>query len=678
MPRATHHIRSHPTQMQRAPQRGFVLVVVILAILAVLATVVVVGIAGSVGNTEQRNAREQEGLAILNKAKASLLGYAIQVADGGAGGFRMGGLPNPDAVDTGGMTIQYDGRADSRCLTNTATGFPTISNLIGDQNKRCIGKLPWKDLGVDIGIVDAQDPNGLVPWYVVSPNLLRFDPCLSILNSEVSSLSYSGYACPSYPALPSTLPYPWFTVRDGTGQVLSDRVAAVLILPGSPIQTEIRGQNRSAASPGSRLDYLDAVKIPLGCSASCTSTIDNADMTGQFVALRPGTSYPTNAEVTTLRGSPVPFNDLVIYVTVDEVIERLEQRVLSEMQRALTDYKSKNGTAYPWPASFSKPLGYNQFLSQPPPSTAAFGFFPFLVQPEASAPPLPYAQYPNYATTFDWTIRNTGTTSTNCVAAPSGGFFDTRDALAIGSTQSSGGTCTWKGTGGVSCDYTSPASSAISYSFNRYSTAARCRSKTVAPIGTDALSVTISSIQLTVAPTCSAANLTYAKGSASEYGTWSWACANSANQFDVLGTYSIPSLGTSETNISILGVGKQVSINKMRYQPIMPYWYYFNEWYKLGFLGVAPSLAPTNVMPCGATNFLTVDQVSSVPAVVLLAGAKFPPLPAASTQTRPPLGGTNLNDYLESANLNAATNCTFSSPKSRPGETNDRALSVQP
>jgi len=659
-------------------QTGFVLILIVLSMLAVLGTVLLVGISGGVGGTEQRNAANVNSQIMLEQVKSSLMGYVIQVTDGGEG-YRMGGFPTPDVLNTTGTTIQYDGIADTNCMSVTASGFPSIGHAAGDPDKRCIGKFPWKDFGLSFGTTDAHDPLGLVPWLAVSPNVLKWDECVTILNSELLGLTYAAFNCDPYPAKPATLPYPWFIVRDGNGSILSDRVAAVLIIPGAPIANELRSQARTSGAPGGPKDYLDPVRLPLGCQASCTMTIDNGDFSGQFVSLYYSARYPINSENIDLRNQAVPFNDVLIYITIDEVMAALETRVLAEMQAATVSYRMTNTVAFPWPAPFAQPTSFDQFLSQPSSASASFGLFPFLVKPEASAPPPPYPEYPSYLTEFDWNIRNTGTSNTNCIESLPGRFFDSHDALAIGSTRASGGSCVWKGTNDVSCRYESLAPEDKPIVFNRYSTLARCRSKTNPPIDTEIIDVTISSVEIDVAPTCSNPTINYAPGSASQYGFWSWSCAVVGSQFGVTtGTYSITSKGITQSGVSIFGAGRSVSISRMRYQPIMPYWYYYNEWYRLGFLGAAPVNAPANLMPCGPGLQLTVDGVSGYGAVVVLAGSKFPNPPLASAQNRPDLGSAQISDYLEGANVSASTNCTLISSATNSGATNDRLFAIKP
>jgi hypothetical protein len=640
--------------------------------LAILGTVLLVGIAGSTSNRERQNVTNQSNEAVLARAKEALIGYAVQVSNGGDG-YRMGGLPMPDILNTAGTAFQYDGDGsnDFRCLSTTATGFPAVSNGAKNPNKFCIGKFPWKQLGADFGIVEPHDPLGVVPWIAVSSNLLSQDVCLTVLNSETLSLTYSGFVCPTLPARPTSLPYPWFTVRDASGGVLSDRVAAVLIIPGAAIANEFRAQSRTAASPGGVKDYLDAIRLPLGCQLSCTTVIDNADLSGQFVSLTSSTRYPANAENASLRGLPISFNDIVAYITIDELMAAFQRRVLSEMRNSLVSYKATTGLAYPWAAQFSKPDAYTKFMSKPATYTGLLPFFP------ATTSPTPSSGYPAFPTEFSWSIENIGSASvTNCVPV-SGGFIDTRDAVAFRQTIGGTATCTWKGTNDLSCDYTLPAPETTSVTFRKYNTAARCRNKNIVGlVGNQTENVAVTNLVFNAAATCSNPTISYLAGSATEYSTWSWGCAVVANQFDVVtAAYSIPGIGVSESSASFNGVGKKVGINKMRYQPQMPYWYYQNDWYLTGFYGVAAASAPANLSPCGVKPSITVDGVDGAAAAVILGGARFPNPPLLSTQSRP---SNSLNDYLEDANLSASTNCTFSSVTASPSTTNDYVLKVSP
>jgi len=118
---------------------------------------------------------------------------------------------------------------------------------------------------------------------------------------------------------------------------------------------------------------------------------------------------------------------------------------------------------------------------------------------------------------------------------------------------------------------------------------------------------------------------------------------NSATAFHIDIAYSLYTTGgaaisgTGET-AAINAANKLANVNKMRYQPLMPYWFYSNEWYLSAFAAVAPADAPTPVTPCGGVTKLTSGSMGNVAFLAIIAGGRLP------SQTRP---GTAVSDYLE-------------------------------
>ncbi|MEQ1518754.1 MAG: hypothetical protein ABL931_19920, partial [Usitatibacteraceae bacterium] len=390
--------------------------------LAIGGTILLVGLGAGLSNAD-RGASVQIGANdALAQAKLALTGYAMRETSGGAG-YRLGNFPAPDSLANG----QYDGNSDgSKCLSNSGSGLPPVTG--NNQNKRCLGKMPWRELALDYGRVEANDPLGGVPWLAISANLNVWDACLARLNSEVLNAVYSGFACP---AAAGTLPYPWLTGRNENGTVLSNRVAAVLILPGAPIATETRTQTRATAIPtqvsdGQASDYLDSIRLPLGCSASCSATYDNAGLNNEFIAVPLGTRYPANSEDVAKRNQFVAFNDVLLYITIDELIPLLERRVLSEMAAALRDVSGpapKKNIGLPWAAPFVSPVGYANFNSQP---LKLVGLFPFFVNTESATP---LGGYPPYKSALVWTVTGFTNPSKSCQqiqSTPSARWINTR------------------------------------------------------------------------------------------------------------------------------------------------------------------------------------------------------------------------------------------------------------
>ena len=184
-----------------------------------------------------------------------------------------------------------------------------------------------------------NDELGLMPWYAVSANLV--DPtCLEVINPSILNMAYTVYNCAST----TVLPHSWLTVRDAKGNILSGRVAVVLILPRSTIN----GQARPTSPLNGAASYLDSVTVPAGCVAPCVSgTYSNADADNDFIM------------ASGVAGSIANANDRILYITIDELIDALVKRAAGEAKSVLNGYKTAN-TSFPYAA----PLGatVNDFI----------------------------------------------------------------------------------------------------------------------------------------------------------------------------------------------------------------------------------------------------------------------------------------------------------------------------
>ena len=324
-------------------QQGIILLLIVLSLMAV-AGVVFLGALGQ-GAGERALAQSVDGSRILAVARQTLIGYAV--GNLSASGARPGQMPLPDTLNNG----NYDGSTETAsCLDSTAAnGMPALSGVAAQvSNLRCLGRLPWKTLGLSIDGASERDLLGVVPWYAVSQNLADPNPaaaCMSVLNPATAAGSTATFSC----GVTTGPAWPWLKVCDNTGRLLSDRVAMVLILPGEAIATTGRTQARSITTTGSNpqgygnpADFLDAIATPAGWAAlpvaQRCATFDNAGLTGEFIA----------AEKTSV------MNDQLVYVTIDELMVELEKRVALEVREALVTARA-NDSSYPWLAPVAVP-----------------------------------------------------------------------------------------------------------------------------------------------------------------------------------------------------------------------------------------------------------------------------------------------------------------------------------
>lgn len=307
-------VMSNPNVRSSEQEGGALLIFTLILALAVIASLFSI-LDGSSVKVE----RDKANAKILSDAKVALLGYAI----GAIGtGQRPGDLIRPDFASE--SPANYDGSVDGGCLNVlAANGLPLINNSV---DMRCLGRLPWKDLGISISGSSEHDPTGIMPWYAISANLVSF-PCLAVLNSNTLNLINSAGPLDCTGA---TLPYPWLTLRDGSGNVVSNRVAAIIFVPN----VARGGQTRSITPLGMANQYLDTLVVPAGCAAPCVpGTYSNADMDNDFIFSSEGSPIAADSN----------FNDQLLYITIDELMLAVEKRIAGEVRKQLNSYRATNG-----------------------------------------------------------------------------------------------------------------------------------------------------------------------------------------------------------------------------------------------------------------------------------------------------------------------------------------------
>lgn len=180
-----------------------------------------------------------------------------------------------------------------------------------------LGRLPFRTLGV----TDLRDSSGERLWYVVSDNF-RYNPQTKPLNSETpGDLSVDG----------------------------QNDIVAVIFAPGPPLP----GQNRSADP--TQPAYIDV-----------TAYLDGENNNGGklFTAVQSDT-----------------MNDRLVTITRQELMARVEQRILNQTALALKSYKTSNpGGRYPWLAPYADPKAFTLNLT----STATAGSTSLQLQDSAT------------------------------------------------------------------------------------------------------------------------------------------------------------------------------------------------------------------------------------------------------------------------------------------------------
>ncbi len=305
--------------MTRYRQRGIALLVMLI----ILGMAGLYFVLGSLSRISAQNERNSATSAVLAQAKDALIGWAIAPS-----GAVPGQMPLPDALDPSETPpLNYDGDSNQGCVFTTwAPGAALIPN---GATMRCIGRLPWRSLGMAFPETMQSDPVGGMPWVAISGNLAVICYQKSINPAILNSTYPGGNNC----ATAGILPYPWLTVRDERGNVLSNRVAAVIIMPGPPVG----GQSRPSAPLAGPAAYLDSVTVATGCTACVPGTYNNA-------GLNPGNDFIMGkdsrqvAATDTNYTQPYNFNDKLIYITIDELMAVAEKRAALEARQILRTF----------------------------------------------------------------------------------------------------------------------------------------------------------------------------------------------------------------------------------------------------------------------------------------------------------------------------------------------------
>jgi hypothetical protein len=297
-------------------QQGLAMLILVFMIALAFTSYFVFGLSTE---ASKRNREERTAQALVN-AKSALLGWSV------AHPQYPGIMPFPDRS---GDDLNYDGNSDCINIAVTPLNYPHLIGRLphATQTLPCVGTLLN---GLSGSFVDGD---GESLWYAVSRNLIRPAglPTLVINPSIINNPSF-----------------PWLIVRDKNGQIISNRVAAVVIAPGRVVGA----QNRAGGLAGPAA-YLDSVVVGGVPYSNADDAIPNEDFIMAEDMQQVANPHPVYAQ-------PYQFNDKLIYITIDELMSALEQRAIREARNALRAYylaSSSNAVNrfYPYAAMLGDP-----------------------------------------------------------------------------------------------------------------------------------------------------------------------------------------------------------------------------------------------------------------------------------------------------------------------------------
>ncbi|MGA8863470.1 MAG: hypothetical protein WB444_06645, partial [Gallionella sp.] len=192
------------------------------------------------------------------------------------------------------------------CPDSTGNGSSDLFS--GNDCPNYIGRLPYKTLGLP----DLRDGSGEELWYALSPNFRDQTPTPHVINSNtLGTLTISGTTTAS-------------------------NVIAIVFAPGAALSGQSRSTTQTAgcthlknspvvANSLCPTNYLDGSNNILSTAGSINSTYQAAAASSAF-------------------------NDQMIYITHDQLLQPVEMRIAREVKNCLDTYAASSSGRYPWAA----------------------------------------------------------------------------------------------------------------------------------------------------------------------------------------------------------------------------------------------------------------------------------------------------------------------------------------
>lgn len=254
-----------------------------------------------------KDAKGKKTAEALAEAKAALIGWSVSHP------VQPGIMPFPDrSTDS-----NYDGNSD--CF-NANPGFDLLLGRLPFLGQTAPCTAPSPGLASNL-----SDGDGEQLWYAVSRNLIR-SSIIPVINPSTADASTES----------------WLIVRGKNGQIISDRVAAVIMAAGAPVG--IQDRSGGLAGPAEYLDRITIFGVSYG-NDDYTTANESFVISDEMQVV--SSSDPRYLQ-------PYEFNDKLTYITIDELMLALEKRAIGEVALGLRAYNLANGY-YPYAATLGDP-----------------------------------------------------------------------------------------------------------------------------------------------------------------------------------------------------------------------------------------------------------------------------------------------------------------------------------
>jgi hypothetical protein len=381
----------------------------------------------------------------------------------------------------------------------------------------------------------------------------------------------------------------WMSVYDKNGQLVSNRVAAIIFSPGPPISDQDRSGGKADAT-----NYLDTFDLQSGGGTKSNRTYSSANEDFYM-----GEDSRGVRSDNTVYQQPYYFNDKLVYITIDELMAAVEKRAAGEARRALQNYYQNSSAGintkfFPYAAALGSSSNPNQCVEG-----NLEGLLPT-----------------NTASNYDCSCTSSRSCTCNFAAISAVSYTRTSSSYGTIGVAAPTGACTVGGASNRTCSCTGLGS---------------CKSNS------GAIRFTCDACGICTVLNNQAGSFTFT--STAGFSAATGGCSNSGGNIScsgtTAGTFTLNSCADPALSTSVSG---------------LPAWFTSNGWHNYIYYAVSSNCTSSATNCTTATPQLTVGSKAGVRSLLIASGKPIIATPFASSKastqlTRP---SCDVKDYLDS------------------------------